>query len=122
MDEVKSTVTDEICPNDEYFSTLEESVKTKCTIQWVPVNQSNIESFRDSVEKYFYQRKDIIESVIECRIENDGRNVHLETIVSRKVWINFLNDPKENYSDLAILIGSFPPPSYLSGGFSPTLL
>jgi hypothetical protein len=52
------------------------------------------------VEKYFNQRKDIIESAVDCRIENAGRNVHIETIVSRQRWINFFNDPEENYSDL----------------------
>ena len=101
VNEVNSTVIDEICPNDEYFSKLENTVKTKCTIQLVPVNQSNIRSFRDSVEKYFNQRKDVIESVVDCRVENAGRNVRLETIVSRQRWINFFNDPEANYSDLA---------------------
>ena len=86
VDEVNSTVIDEICSNDEYFVKLENTVKTKCSIQLVPVNQSNIESFRDSVEQYFNQRKNIIESLVDCRIENAGRNVQLETIVSRQWW------------------------------------
>ena len=77
---------------------LKHTVKTKCSIQLVPVNQSNIDSFRDSVEQYFIQRTDIIESLVDCRIENAGRNVRLETIVSRQQWINFLNDPEANYS------------------------
>ena len=86
---VHSPVTDEICPNDEYHFKLENTVKTKCTIQLVPVNQSNIESFRDNVEKYFKQRNDIIESVIDCRIENARRNVRLEAIVRRQLWMIF---------------------------------
>ena len=30
VDEINSAVIDEICPNDEYFSKLENTVKTKC--------------------------------------------------------------------------------------------
>ena len=89
VDEVNSIVIDEICSNDEYFSKLENTVKTKCSIQLVPVNQSDIESFRDSVEQYFNQRKDIIESVVHCKVENDGRCVRLESVVRRTLWINF---------------------------------
>ena len=100
LDGAHSALKDEICPNDEYQSKLENTVKTKCTIQLVPVNQSKIESFRDNVEKYFNQRKDIIESVVDCRIENARRNVRLEVIVRKQMWMNFLNDPKANYSDL----------------------
>ena len=100
LDGAHSALNDEICPNDEYQSKLENTVKTKCTIQLVPVNQSKIESFRDNVEKYFNQRKDIIESVVDCRIENARRNVRLEVIVRKQMWMNFLNDPKPNYSDL----------------------
>ena len=64
------------------------------------MNQGNIEVFRDSVQKYFDQRKDIIESIVACKIENSGRNVRLETIVKRKLWINFFSEPEENYEDL----------------------
>jgi hypothetical protein len=91
------TVRDEVCSNEEYFSCLE---KKKCTIQLFPVKQCNIDMFRESVEKYFEERKDIIESVVSCKIENAGRNVRLETIVRRQLWINFFNDPKANYGDL----------------------
>ena len=61
------------------------------------MNQCNIEVFRDSVQKYFEQRKDIIESIVACLIENSERN---ETIVERKLWINFFSEPEENYEDL----------------------
>ena len=54
---VNATLNDEVCPNEEYFPELENIVQKKCTIQLIPVNQGNIELFRDSVEKYFNQRK-----------------------------------------------------------------
>ena len=96
-DKVDVNVRDEVCSNEEYFSCLE---KRKCCIQLFPVNQSDIEVFRDNVEKYFEVKKDIIENIVTCIIENAGRNVRLEMIVRRQLWINFLNDPKENYGDL----------------------
>ena len=94
------TVRDEVCSNEEYFSCLE---KKKCTIQLFPVKQCNIDMFRESVEKYFEERKDIIESVVSCKIENAGRNVRLETIVRRQLWINFFNDPRAKYGDLLVV-------------------
>ena len=94
---VNVTVRDEVCPDEEYSSSLK---KMKCTIQLVPLNQSNIEAFRNNVENYFEERKDIIESIHACKIENAGKNVRLEAIVRRQLWMNFFNDPNENYGDL----------------------
>ena len=91
------TVRDEVCSNEEYFSCLE---KKKCSIQLIPFKQANIEVFRENVEKYFDERKDIIERIVTCKIENAGRNVRLETIVRRQRWINFFSEPDENYGDL----------------------
>ena len=53
----------EVCPDEEFLSCLEK-VKKKCSIQLVLMNQFNIEEFRDSVEKYFEERKDIIENIV----------------------------------------------------------
>ena len=52
------------------------------------------------MEKYFAQRKDIIESVVICQVVNSGKNIRLETIVKRNLWINYFSEPKENYGDL----------------------
>ena len=51
VEQVKETVYDEVCPNAEYFTQLEKSSKKKCSIQLFPVNQGDIDSFRDSVER-----------------------------------------------------------------------
>ena len=59
--------------------------------------------FREIVKKYFEERKDIIESIFSCKIENagrNGRNGRLGTIVRRQWWIDFFNDPEEKYGDL----------------------
>ena len=60
---VNFTVINEVCPDEEFLSCLEKD-KKKCSIQLVPMNQCNIEEFRDSVEKYFEERKDIIENIV----------------------------------------------------------
>jgi hypothetical protein len=132
VDKVDGTVRDEVCSNEEYFSCIEMK---KCSIQLIPVNQANIEVFRENVEKYFEERKDINESIVTCRIENAGRNVRLETIVRRQRCINLVSEPEEKYGDLPgvkrvvhdcrdlancdrMEAWGFPPPSYHSGGFS----
>ena len=46
---VNATLDDEVCPNAEYFPELENIVQKKCTIQLIPVNQGNIELFRDNI-------------------------------------------------------------------------
>ena len=96
---VNVKVTDEVCPDEEYLSCLEKN-KKKCSIQLVPMDQYNIEVFRDNVEKYFEERRDIIERVVSCRVEKSGRSVRLETILKRQLWINFFSEPVENYGDL----------------------
>ena len=48
----------------------------------------------------FKQRKDIIESVVNCTIDNSGRRVRIESIVRRTLCINFFNNPEGNYGDL----------------------
>jgi hypothetical protein len=98
---VNATVEDEVCPNDEYLYKLENEDKIKCTIQLFPEKEYNIELFRDTVENYFSQRKDIMESVVKCKVEKSGRNIRLESIVKRKLWINFFGEPQANYGDLS---------------------
>ena len=98
---VNATVEDEVCPNDEYLSKLEDVEKMKCTIQLFPEKDYNIELFRDNVENYFSQGKEIIERVVNCKVENSGRNIRLESIVKRKLWINFFSEPQASYVDLS---------------------
>ena len=74
--------------------------KKKCTIELAPVNLGTIESFRDNVEKYFSDKKDIIDNVIACAVNNAGRSVRLESAVKRQLWMNFFNQPEEKYGDL----------------------
>ena len=100
VEQVNVSVEDEFCTNDEYFSKLENNVKMKCSIQLVPENPCKIELFRDTVAKYFAEKKDIIESVVNCQVEHSGQAVRLESIVKRKLWINYFSEPKENYYDL----------------------
>ena len=69
--------------------------------QIFPENNMQIEEFRETVENYFKSRKDIIEKVIECNIENFRSNIRLVSVVKiRKVWLNFFNDPRGKYGDL----------------------
>ena len=74
--------------------------KKKCTIELAPVNLGTIESFRDNVEKYFSDKKDIIDNVIACAVNNAGRSVRLESAVKRQLWMNYFNQPEEKYGDL----------------------
>ena len=72
-----------------------------CSVLIFPENYMQIEEFRETVENYFNSRKDIIEKVLECKIENFRSNIRLVSIVKiRKVWINFFNDPRGKYGDL----------------------
>ena len=90
---VNLSVEDEVCPNAEYLSKLEE-MKVKCSIQLVPENPCNIDLFRDKVKEY------IIESVMICKVENSGKAVRLESIVKRQLWINYFSEPEAKYGDL----------------------
>ena len=52
--------------------------------------------FRAKIEDYFSNRK----NVIKCAVVNLGNNVRLVTEVkSKRGWICFFCDPKENYPD-----------------------
>ena len=93
-------VRDEFCSDSEFLGTKVENVKM-CSVQIFPENNMQIKQFRETVENYFNSRKDIIEKVLECKIENLRSNIRLVSIVKiRKVWINFFNDPRGKYGDL----------------------
>jgi hypothetical protein len=98
-------VQDEICTDAEYLKKVDvtEKVTEKkmCTVDFYPQNLDTIEDFRKDVESYFKKRKDIIEEVIESRVEDFGRRVKLRSVVKiRFAWTSFFNDPARNYSDL----------------------
>ena len=98
-------VQDEICTDAEYLSKVDvtEKVTEKkmCSVDFYPQNLDTIEDFRKDVESYFKKRKDIIEEVIESRVEDFGRRVKLRSVVKiRFAWTSFFNDPARNYSDL----------------------
>ena len=57
--------------------------------------------FRTKVEEYFKSRKDVVERVIKCEVENYGNNVKLVTeVYIKRGWIFFFGDPETNYPDL----------------------
>ena len=77
-----------------------EMDKKKCTIELAPVDLRTIDSFRDNIEKYFSDKKDIIDDVIACTVNNAGRSVRLEAAVKRQLWMNYFNQPEDKYGDL----------------------
>ena len=94
-------VNDEFCSNDEYFSKLVTIDRRKCSVQLYPVYSCNIETFREKVEIYFNQRKDVREKVIACKVENFGQDLRLESIAKiRNMWLNFFNNLQGIYEDL----------------------
>ena len=94
-------VQDEICPDAEYKVKVTEKVKKMCSVEFYPQNLEKIEDFRKDIEDYFKERKDIIEEVMDTKIEDFGRKVTLRSVVKiRFAWVNFFNDPAKNYSDL----------------------
>ena len=92
---------DEFCPDSEY-SKFRTNDKKMCSVQFFPLDKSSkIEVFRDNVENYFKGRKDVIDKVIDCKVENCGRIVRLISSVKiRNVWLFFFNNPEVNYGDL----------------------
>ena len=46
------------------------------------------------MENYFENRKDVIERVIKCEVENYGNNVKLVVeMKGKRGWINYFFDP-----------------------------
>ena len=98
-------VQDEICADSEYLNNKEvtEKVteKNMCSVEFYPTNWDKIEDFRKDIENYFENGKDIIEEVIDSKVEDFGRIVQLRSVVKiRFAWTSFINDPARNYSDL----------------------
>ena len=98
---------DEICTDAYYFKKVSSEVAEKviekkmCSVDFYPKDLNKIEEFREDIETYFKGRKDVIEEVIDSRIEDFGRRVKLRTVVKmRFTWTSFFNDPAKNYSDL----------------------
>ena len=53
----------------------------------------------------FSNKEDIIDRVKAFKVNVNRRagiNVRLECIVKRQLWMNFFNDPEENYGDLGV--------------------
>ena len=103
--EAAARVQDEICTDVEYLNKKEvtEKVTEKkmCSVEFYPKSLDQIEDFRKDIESYFEKRKDIIEEVIDCKVEDFGRIVKLRSVVKiRFAWTSFFNDPAQNYSDL----------------------
>ena len=44
-----------------------------CSLELYPEQLEDINDFRNKVESYFQQRSDVIERVIECKVEHFGR-------------------------------------------------
>ena len=97
-------IADELCP-DKDFENATPSAKTRsiCTVELFPVKYKldRLEEFRERIENYFANRKDVIERVIKCEVVNYGNNVKLVTEMKvERGWIFFYGDPEENYPDL----------------------
>ena len=95
---------DALCP-DKDFENVTPLVKPKtiCTLELFPVKYKldRLEEFRETIENYFKNRKDVIERVIKCEVVNHGNNVKLVTEMKvERGWIFFYGDPEENYPDL----------------------
>ena len=93
-------LTDEVCSDADYFKKVSSEVAEKvtekkmCNVEFFPKDLKQIEEFREDVETYFNGRKDVIEEVIDSRIEDFGRRVKLRSLVKmRYAWVNFFNDP-----------------------------
>jgi hypothetical protein len=88
---------DEICTDADYFSEVTEKVPEKkmYSVECYPRNLDKIKEFRKDIESYFKGRNDVIEQVIDSKVEDCGRRVKIKFD-----WTSFFNDPARNYSDL----------------------
>ena len=93
-------ISDEICPDEVYLKNQESITRRICTLEVYPEQSEDVHNFRNKVENYFQQRKDVIEKVIECKVEHFGTRVKLVCLLSKRQWLGFFNDPKGSYSDL----------------------
>ena len=97
---------DEICTDADYFKKVSSEVAEKvtdkkmCSVEFYPKDLNKIEELREDIETYFKGRKDVIEEVIDSRIEDFGRRVKLRSVAKmRFAWHSFFNDPGKYYSD-----------------------
>ena len=100
--EAKPAVCDKDQADDEKASHEVENAKCEeriCSVDFYPESLEEISDFRDNLEKYFDQRKDVIEKVIECKIDFSGTKVKLKTLVKQNMWFRFFAY-QEKYSDL----------------------
>ena len=69
---------DEICTDAYYFKKVSSEVAEKvidkkmCSVDFYPIDLNKIEEFREDIETYFKGRNDVIEEVIDSRIEDSG--------------------------------------------------
>ena len=71
-----------------------------CTLEFYPEHHEDIYDFRNKVETYFNQRNDIVEEVLDCKVEEFGTRVKFRCKVKKRQWLRFFNDPKKCYSNL----------------------
>ena len=73
-----SKLNDEICTDAYYFKKVSSEVAEKviekkmCSVDFYPKDLNKIEEFREDIETYFKGRNDLIEEVIDSRIEDSG--------------------------------------------------
>ena len=102
---IKSTledVSDEVCPDEIYqeVRNQERITRRMCSLELYPEQSEDINDFRNKVDRYFKQRTDVIERVINCKVEHFGTKVKLVCLVNKRRWLGFFNDPEGCYSDL----------------------
>ena len=95
-------VSDEVCPDKVYFNVKNQESDTRriCSIELYPEQIEDVNDFRNKVEIYFKARTEVIEEVIECKVEHFGTRVKLVCLVNKRKWLGFFNDPEGCYSDL----------------------
>ena len=96
---------DEICTDAEYLNKKEVTEKftekKMCSVEFYLKNLDKIADFIKDIESFFEKRKDIIEEVIDCKVEDFGRIIKIRSVVKiRFAWTSIFNDPAKNYSEL----------------------
>ena len=95
-------ISDEICPDEIYLDVKnqESSTRRMYSLELYTKQLEDVNEFRNKGENYFLQRNDIIEKVIEFKVEHCGTRVKLVCFLSKRRWHGFFNDPQGCYSDL----------------------
>ena len=97
---VESEVTNDSEKKQRADEAPEVENRRTCTLEFYPEPLENIDDFRNKVEDYFRQRNDVVEEVLECKVEEFGTRVKFRCKVRKRQWLRFFNDPKGCYSDL----------------------